>query len=240
MSSMMIHVTSTAAVTGTTAATLHVDYRQGIEEGVRHLAAFGHTRIAFISGPPAQRSCELRRQAFEDSLAACDLQIEPRWMLTGDHTLAGGMEAMRKLLAQDDRPTAVMCSNDITAIGVLRTLASDGIAVPGEISVVGFDDIHLTEFVYPPLTTVRMSRKDLARGAFSLLRAQVEASENAGQRKALVPTSLTVRESTGPAPVAARSGRNRTRSSKLPEGKRIDEPRNGAGTGLMGNKGSVV
>ena len=194
-----------AAITGTKAAVLQVDYQQGFKEAVRHLADLGHTRMAFITGPMVQRTCELRQQAFEDALKLCGLDVRPEWIVEGNHSLLGGMAAMEKLLKQRERPTAVLCSNDLTAIGVLRTLASAGISVPGDVSVVGFDDIDLTQFVFPPLTSIRMSRSDLARGAFSLLRAQVEGTEVTPQRRAMVPTSLTVRESTGPV-AAARKG----------------------------------
>ena len=186
-----------AAITGTTAAVLLVDYHRGFTEAVRHLADLGHTRIAFITGPMMQRTCELRVQAYLAALKLHGLESKPEWIVEGNHSLTGGMAAMAKLLQVEERPTAVICSNDLSALGVLRSLASAGIAVPGEISVVGFDDIDLTQFVYPPLTSIRMSRSDLARGAFSLLRAQVEGTETA-ERRALVPTSLTVRESTGP------------------------------------------
>ncbi len=205
-----------AAITGTKAAVLLVDYQQGFTEAVRHLHALGHTRIGFITGPMAQRTCELRLQAYRHALELSGLDSPPEWIVEGNHSLSGGMAAMEKLLKSRERPTAVLCSNDLSALGVLRSLASAGIAVPGEMSVVGFDDIDLTQFVYPPLTSIRMSRSDLARGAFSLLRAQVEGAEPAAQRRAMVPTSLTVRESTGPAVRPASPARRGNASGNPP------------------------
>jgi DNA-binding LacI/PurR family transcriptional regulator len=90
-----------------------------------------------------------------------------------------------------------MCSNDMTAIGALRVLAKNGLRVPDDMSVIGFDDIHLAEFVYPPLTTIRMSRNDLARAAFSALRSLVEPTLAHAKKSWPISTKLTVRQSTG-------------------------------------------
>jgi DNA-binding LacI/PurR family transcriptional regulator len=184
---------------------LTVDYRQGISEGVRHLAGLGHSSIAFISGPLRQRSAQARKTAFIESLEEIGLNARPEWLIEGNHTLEGGMRATEGLLLLPERPTAIMCSNDMTAIGALRVLARAGLNVPREVSVIGFDDIHLAEFVYPPLTTVRMSRKDLARGAFESLRSVVESPQTAEQRNWTIPTTLIIRESTAR---AAKSPRN--------------------------------
>lgn len=179
---------------------LAVNYRNGINEGVVHLAGLGHRSVAFISGPLRQGSAQARKTAFIESLRESGLTSNPAWLIEGDHTLEGGMRAMEHLLSLPERPTAVMCSNDMTAIGALRVLARARVNVPRDMSVIGFDDIHLAEFVYPPLTTVRMSRKDLARGAFESLRSVAEKLEGSHQRNWTVPTQLIVRESTSRAP----------------------------------------
>ncbi len=189
-------------VNSDTAEALQVDYGQGIAQAIEHLHVLGHRRIAFITGPMRQRTCQLRRDAYLEGLSACSLPVREALILDGDHTLIGGTEAAEKLLRLKPRPTAVLCSNDMTAIGVLRHFASKGVAVPGEISVIGYDDIQLADYVYPPLTSVRMSRNDLARGAFAVLRAHIEKPESAPRLGVHIPTSLIVRESTGPAPVA--------------------------------------
>ncbi|HVW75979.1 MAG TPA: LacI family DNA-binding transcriptional regulator [Alloacidobacterium sp.] len=181
-------------------STLAVDYHHGIREGVQHLAALGHRKLAFISGPRQQKSCQLREVAFLSSVAEIGVEPHKQWLVEGDHTLEGGMRAMEQLLKSNEFPTAVMCSNDMTAIGALRVLARTGLRVPDDISVVGFDDIHLAEFVYPPLTTVRMSRNDLARAAFSALRSHVEPGHANARRSWPIQTKLTVRQSTGYAP----------------------------------------
>ena len=179
-------------------STLAVNYHQGIREGVQHLAALTHRDIAFVSGPLQQSSCQLRKAAFLSSMEEIGVTPDPELLLEGDHTLEGGMKAAEQLLSLKNLPTAVMCSNDMTAIGVLRTFTRAGLRIPEDVSVIGFDDIHLAEFVYPPLTTVNMSRTAIARAAFEALRADVENRPPlAKQRAKVIPTKLTVRQSTG-------------------------------------------
>ena len=114
--------------------------------------------------------------------------------------MEGGIAAMERLLAANAKkmPTAVMCSNDMTAIGVLHKLYRAGLRVPDDLSVIGFDDIHIAEVTIPPLTTVQMSRFELARAAVAALRAHVENSnDSTPKRDYKIQTDLIVRESTG-------------------------------------------
>ena len=180
-------------------STLVVDYKTGIFQGVEHLRSLGHTKIGFISGPLRQQSAFLRKQAFQAAVAASGLKTRADWLIEGDHTLEGGSTAMEALLRLKQESTAILCSNDMTAIGALRVLAREGVRVPDNFSVIGFDNIHLAEFVYPSLTTIQMSRKELAHGAFEALKSAVE-SKNATSRTREFPisTSLIVRQSTGP------------------------------------------
>ncbi|MBB6146677.1 LacI family transcriptional regulator [Silvibacterium bohemicum] len=199
---------------------LLVDYRKGIQQGVQHLAVLGHRKLGYISGPSQQRSSQLRTAAFLESLEQIGVTPNPEWIFEGDHTLEGGMRCMEQLLALPELPTAIMCSNDMTAIGGLRVLTRAGLRVPEDISLIGFDDIHLAEFVNPPLTTVRMSRNDLARSAFGALRAIAEQEQGGHPREWKVTTSLVVRQSTGYprdsalAPAAGTPSTKKKKSSK--------------------------
>ena len=174
---------------------LCVDYHHGIRQGVQHLAALGHRRIAFVTGPLRLHSAQSRLVAFNDALRECGIPVEERFIVEGDHTMEGGMAAAERLVAQKDLPTAIMCSNDMLAIGVMHRLSREGLHIPDDISVIGFDDIHMAEMMIPPLTSVRMSRSELARAAVGALRAHVE--KTAPQREYRVDTQLVVRESTG-------------------------------------------
>ncbi|HEY0760518.1 MAG TPA: LacI family DNA-binding transcriptional regulator [Acidisarcina sp.] len=174
--------------------TLIVDYRQGINEGVQHLAVLGHQKIAFISGPLKLRSAETRQAAFIDCLKAIGLTPCASWLLEGDHTLDGGRDAMHRLLRLPGLPTAVMCSNDMTAIGVLHALFEAKLRVPEDLSLIGFDDVHIAEYTIPPLTTVRMSCHDLARSAVFALLDHLESTSRVPAH--LIPTRLIVRQTT--------------------------------------------
>lgn len=175
---------------------LKVDYAEGIRQGVQHLAALGHRHIAFVTGPLRLRSAVARRDAFIKSMNELGLAVPANCMIEGSHTMEGGMAATEKIELLDPLPTAVMCSNDMTAIGVLHGLHRTPYKVPFDISVLGFDDIHLAQFMLPPLTTVQMSCRDLAAAAVEALRAGIEAGHPKAARKEWhIPTHLVVRQS---------------------------------------------
>jgi LacI family transcriptional regulator len=173
---------------------LKVDYAHGIRQGVQHLAALGHRKIGFISGPLRLNSARSRCTAFLNALEECGIAPRPEWNVEGDHTLEGGIQAMEKILATESRPTAVMCSNDMTAIGVMHKAFRVGLRVPADLSVIGFDDIQMAKVTFPPLTSIHMSRVDLARAAVTALKAHIEGG--ATQREYKIETHLVVREST--------------------------------------------
>jgi DNA-binding LacI/PurR family transcriptional regulator len=172
-----------------------VDYGAGIEEAVHHLVSLGHRRIGFISGPLSLKSARIRRTALLSCLASCGIGVRQQTVVEGNHRVDGGESAMRKILASPHPPTAIMASNDLTAIGALRAIASAGLRVPQDISVVGFDDIELSQFTQPPLTTVRLSREEVGRKAFEALYQSANQESTSG-REIRVNTSLVVREST--------------------------------------------
>jgi LacI family transcriptional regulator, galactose operon repressor len=176
---------------------LTVDYKSGIFEGVQHLAALGHSKIGFISGPLKLRSSELRRRGFLESLRSAGIKPEKSWIIEGNHTLAGGRDAMARILGLPEWPTAIMCSNDMTAIGVQHALFESKLLVPEDFSLIGFDDVHLAEYTIPPLSTVRMSCKDLAQAAVFNLVHHIEPSRLAHAPTLQIPTSLIVRQTTG-------------------------------------------
>ena len=175
---------------------LRVDYQHGIRQGVQHLAALGHRDIAFVSGPLKLHSANSRLTAYKHAIQECGIKINPNWIVEGDHTMEGGMTAAEKLLTEGNLPTAVMCSNDMTAIGVLHEAYRIGMRVPDDLSVIGFDNIHITRMTIPPLTTIEMSCYDLAREAVMALRSHVEL-ELTPKREHEIQTQLVVRESTG-------------------------------------------
>ena len=178
-------------------STLLLDYKTGIRLGVEHLSKLGHRSIGFISGPLALHSAQSRRIAFCESMVELGLPlIEPR-MIEGNHTLEAGVRGFEALARGGNMPTAILCSNDMTAIGVLKAAHHAHVRVPEDLSVIGLDDIHFSEYTMPPLTTIRISGVEIAQAAFHALQAQLHAE--AGQpvvRVYPVSTSLVVREST--------------------------------------------
>jgi len=176
---------------------VRVDYLSGIRQAVQHLAALRHERIGFITGPLRLRSAVARKDAFEKSMREIGLPVNTEFIVEGDHRLEGGKLSLRKLWDLREKPTALLCSNDMTAIGVLREAFELGIEVPRELSVIGFDDIRMADFVTPPLTTVQMSQTKLATLAFTALLEEVGREVPAPNgTEYMLETRLILRKST--------------------------------------------
>ena len=185
-------------------STILLDYTTGMHAAVKHLADLGHSKIGFLAGPHKLHSAITRENDFRTAMEGANLPVEKAWVIECDHTLRGGVAGFERLQALGARPTAVLCSNDLTAIGVLRAAYMGGLRVPQDLSVVGLDDIDFAEFTLPPLTTIRLSRTELAWAAFDALRVQAEESENTKKvREFLVSTSLVVRGSTAAPPLGS-------------------------------------
>jgi DNA-binding LacI/PurR family transcriptional regulator len=172
-----------------------IDYAGGIRQAVDHLVGLGHRRIAFISGPLDLHSARTRRQAFLDGMRAHRLKPDRHLLREGTHTAEGGQGAMAALLRLSSRPTALVASNDWTAIGALHAIHAAGLRVPEDISVVGFDDIPLVSYTNPALTSVRMSAADVGATAFQALFALIGGDRLEGDTYQ-VATKLVVRGST--------------------------------------------
>ncbi len=179
---------------------IRVNYQEGICEAVRHLAKLGHKRVAFVAGPAHLKSAMARRAAFEAAMEESKLTVDQNLIVTGDHKVEGGVAALAQLASLAKLPTAILCSNDMTAVGVMREAYERGISIPRELSVIGFDDIRLAEFTTPPLTTVRMSQKQLAEYAFQALRTEAESRDVSPNGKEVeLKTGLILRGSTAKA-----------------------------------------
>ncbi len=121
-------------------ANIIIDYFQGIQEALQHLFSLNHQRIAFISGPLNLHSAHRRLDAFIAGMKSRGIEIGDELIEKGDHRIEGGMYAMRNLLRLPRRPTAVITSNDLTAIGALGTIHDAGLEVPRDMSLIGFDE----------------------------------------------------------------------------------------------------
>ena len=180
---------------------IRIDYVHGIRQAVQHLAALRHERIAFISGPLVLKTAVARQCAFLQAMEEIGVPVESMYQIEGNHTMEGGIEALKKILMLPKPPTAIICSNDMTAIGVMRQSYEEGIEVPRDLSVIGFDDIRLAQFTIPPLTTVKMSQTEIARLAFHALLSEVQRKTPAPSGSDyILRTSLVLRDSTAMAP----------------------------------------
>lgn len=189
-------------------STVNVDYAAGIREAMRHLFAFGHREIAFISGPRGLGSVRARTEAFQAELREHGITMHPAWQQEGDHRVEGGHHAMARILACGRLPTAVLTSNDLTAIGAMGAIHERGLHIPGDISVIGFDGIELSAYTSPALTTLHVPRRELAATAFRVLFRGREdsASDLAERHEHVIQPRLQIRQSTGAAPREGRHG----------------------------------
>jgi len=178
---------------GSYTANIRVDYARGIRQAINHLHKLGHKDIAFISGPQSIRSAEVRRKAFASALRSCGLN--PDRTIEGNHKIDGGMKAARLLLSQGKVPSAILCSNDLTAIGTMKALQEAGLQIPDDVSIVGFDDIYFASVTTPPMTTVSVPRGKVGELAFEALRDILRTKKRTG-KSYIVRTKLVVRHST--------------------------------------------
>ena len=185
--------------TGPGMSDIVVDFAGGMAQLIAHLKSLGHRKVGFIGGTEGLATSRVRRESFMDAIVKQGLSSQEGWIVAGDFRIEGGSAAMARILAQDQLPTAIVTANDLTAIGALRTIHENGLRVPDDISITGCDDIAMSDIVYPPLTTLRISRKEYAQLLFEALRAGTEDLNVKGKQYVLT-TKIVVRKSTGPAP----------------------------------------
>jgi LacI family transcriptional regulator len=186
--------------------TVRMDDVRAAEEVTTLLIGLGHERIAFIRGKADQVASALRHVGFERAMKAHGLAIDPALVCQGDFTCDGGVQAAQHLLALAKRPTAVFASNDDMALGVMSEAHRQGLSVPADLSIAGFDDSPAARLVVPPLTTVRQPLEEMARLAVDLLITpggeQAPAAEDRVMAHRLVLRDSTARRS-GVDPVMA-------------------------------------
>lgn len=166
----------------------------GAREAVRHLAALGHHRVAFICGPAGNHDADERLRAYRDTVAAHGLDPDEALTVPGDFSDLSGYRAAQALAALPARPTAVFAANDAMAVAALSAFREAGLSVPGDVAVVGFDDIPMARYVTPPLTTVRTPLARLATCAVDVL-----LNEAVPPVRMALSTELVVRASCGAA-----------------------------------------
>jgi DNA-binding LacI/PurR family transcriptional regulator len=170
---------------------------QGCLTATRHLIELGHRRIAIIGGPEHLWSSRARLAGYRAALEAAGLPAAGELIRRDDFCSEGGRRQARELLALPQPPTAIVAGNDPQAFGVLQALGERGLRAPGDLSVVGFDDVPVASWATPALTTIRQPLAAMAATAFRMLRARPGAGE---PHHIELATTLVIRESTGPPP----------------------------------------
>lgn len=153
------------------------DDRGGGRAAADHAYELSHRQIGIIEGRPGFKSSAERRLGFTESLMAHGLTPNPAHFVQGDYSIESGYAAMTKLLEQQDRPTAVFCCNDDMAIGAMNACFDRGVSVPGDMSIIGFDDMVFARYANPPLTTIRKSVFEIGREGTKLLLERMEHPE---------------------------------------------------------------
>jgi DNA-binding LacI/PurR family transcriptional regulator len=176
---------------------IRVNYRKGVERIVEYLAALGHERFGFVGHHTVLGPLDERRRALCEAVAIACPQASIRIAADSD-SLEGGRQAAREVLSGSEPPTAIICVNDLMAVGVLKELRERGLRVPEDVSVTGFDNIKLSEFCYPALTTVHIPRDRIGHTLFTSLAPDAGDVNTVGKDFVIDP-EFVVRDSTGPA-----------------------------------------
>ncbi len=174
------------------------DNVQGARLAVQHLYELGHRKIAHVTGPQDNVLTHARREGMLAERTRLGLPAREEWIIRGDFSLESGRAAAERILEMDEKPTAVFCASDQVAFGLISTLTAHGLNVPGDMSVVGFDDIELSEFYVPALTTIRQNRRALGTGAATLLLECIDPGKTLSGRSnvpVVIEVELVVRQS---------------------------------------------
>jgi LacI family transcriptional regulator len=177
---------------------VHSDNLAGAITATEHLIGLGHRRIGFLAGRPDLESARQRERGYREALAAVGITPDPELIAIGDYELEMSEAPARQLLTLEERPTAIFAANDLSAIQTMHVARSLGLDIPGDVSVVGFDNIPESAFTGTPLTTIDQSIQEMGRQAVELLIDLIEGNTERPQQITL-PTRLIVRESSGPA-----------------------------------------
>lgn len=172
------------------------DGAAGVRSLAQHFIDLGHRRIAFIAPPPGLMFCRYRLLGYKQAMEGNGLEIDNTWVVHGDMTQQGGAQAMEQLITLDPRPTAIICSNDLMAIGAMNRIQQARLQIGKDIAIGGFDDIPLAAYVSPPLTTLHQPIYDIGRRTCAML-IEILSGKTPVNPHVLLTPSLIVRASSG-------------------------------------------
>ena len=165
----------------------------------RHLLALGHTDVGCITGPHSRAPANQRQAGFEQAMQEAGLTFNPAWIQEGDFDCASGFNAMQRLLAQPKRPSALFIFNDMMAMGAISAAHQAGLNIPQDISIVGYDNVALAQYLSPPLTTINQPKEELGRLAVTRLLARINGV-TVDNHLITVDPDLVIRQSCAPFP----------------------------------------
>ncbi|MEI7844448.1 MAG: LacI family DNA-binding transcriptional regulator [Chloroflexota bacterium] len=172
------------------------DSHQGGFMATQHLISLGHKRIGCIAGPAIINQSSRRFAGYKQALQDAGLRIEPALIMNGNFHPDSGWELGREMLSLPNAPTAIFACNDLMAIGVLRAATELGLRIPDDLALVGYDDIELSSYTNPPLTTIKQPTAEMGLTALKFLLGRITEPQSVRQN-AVLPVSLVVRGSCG-------------------------------------------
>ena len=174
---------------------VHIDNVAAAKEATNYLIGQGHKRIAMIYGGKSSLLTKDREFGYRDAMKQAGLPIMDGWVVAGQLSIAGARQATREILSASERPTAIFCANDEMAIGCLHEVKTAGLAVPRNISIMGFDDIRYAEVTDPPLTTVSQPAEEIGQRVMYRLCRNIDDGNDENGEPEIVPHKLVVRQS---------------------------------------------
>lgn len=177
------------------ASTVTSDNEHGCQLAIDYLVSCGHSKIAHIAGCTTENwVSNIREKGYIEAMKSHNLSIEPGYLQHGDDFIfESGYERMKDILALENRPTAVFAASDLMAAAAIEAIVDSGLQVPGDISVIGFDDIELAQFLKPKLTTIRQNTEEIGKEAARLLIGHIEKKQE--KTDSVIPVELIVRNS---------------------------------------------
>ena len=181
---------------------VRIDYERAMESLARYLIKFRHRRIAFLSGSEGSFSAKSKQKGVEATLEKLGFPLNPELLVERSSTVEGGFQAMNLLLdlPPERRPTAVIASNDLIALGAMHAIRRRGLSIPGDMSVTAFDDIAMAAHANPPLTSIAPPKFEMGARAMQFIFALGEAEPIRREEYLMMESPLIVRESSGPCP----------------------------------------
>ncbi|OSP48123.1 substrate-binding domain-containing protein [Vibrio cholerae] len=167
---------------------------QGGYMAAKHLIECGHKEIGCITGPLIRHQAQMRYEGYKRALAEAGIAINPDWIVESDFECEGGYQAFEKLYQRGKLPSALFVSNDMMAMGVIQAASQRGLRVPDDLSLIGYDDVHIAKFMTPALTTIHQPKYRLGKAAVDTLLYRLENPDTTAQVVQLEPT-LVVRSS---------------------------------------------